>query len=87
MRRDKLKILMNILEICESDGANKTKIVYGSNINFKVADMYLDMLIKEGLMDVITPGPREKYQATDKGKEMIKNIKEIYDRIDKYSLE
>ncbi len=87
MRRDKLKILINILEICEGDGANKTKIVYGSNINFKVADMYLDMLIKEGLMEVISSGPREKYQATAKGKEMVKNIREIYDRFDKYSLE
>lgn len=87
MRRDKLKILMNVLEICNGDGANKTKIVYGSNINFKVADMYLGMLIKEDLMEVISPGPRERYRATTKGKEMIKNIKEIYDRIDKYSLE
>ena len=87
MRRDKLKILMSILEICDGDGANKTKVVYGSNINFKVADIYLDMLIKEDLMEVIAPGPREIYRATAKGKEMIKNIKEIYDRIDKYSLE
>lgn len=87
MRRDKLKILMSILEICDGDGANKTKVVYGSNINFKVADVYLDMLIKEDLMEVIAPGPREIYRATEKGKEMIKNIKEIYDRIDKYSLE
>ena len=87
MRRDKLKILMSILEICDGDGANKTKVVYGSNINFKVADIYLEMLIKEDLMEVIAPGPREMYRATAKGKEMIKNIKEIYDRIDKYSLE
>ena len=78
---------MGILEICDGDGANKTKVVYGSNINFKVADIYLDMLIKEDLMEVIAPGPREIYRATAKGKEMIKNIKEIYDRIDKYSLE
>ena len=87
MRRDKLKILMSILEIFDCDGANKTKVVYGTNINFKVADIYLDMLIKEDLMEVISPGPREMYRATAKGKEMIKNIKEIYDRIDKYSLE
>ena len=87
MRRDKLKVLMGILEICDGEGANKTKVVYGSNINFKVADIYLDMLIKEDLMEVIAPGPREMYRATAKGKEMIKNIKEIYDRIDKYSLE
>lgn len=87
MRRDKLKILISILEICDGDGANKTKVVYGTNINFKVADMYIDMLVKENLMEVISPGPRERYLATAKGKTMIKNIKEIYERIDKYSLE
>ncbi len=87
MRRDKLKILVGILEICDGDGANKTKIVYGSNINFKVADMYLDMLIKEDLMEVLAPGPREIYRATAKGKDMIKNIKDVYDSIEKYSLE
>ncbi len=87
MRRDKLKILVGILEICDGDGANKTKIVYGSNINFKVADVYLDMLIKENLMEVIAPGPREVYHTTAKGKELIENIKDIYDRIEKYTLE
>ncbi len=87
MRRDKLKILISILEICDGGGANKTKIVYGSNINFKVADVYLDMLIKEGLMEVVSPGPREIYRATAKGKEMIRNIKDVYDSIEKYSIE
>jgi predicted transcriptional regulator len=87
MRRDKLKILAGILEICEGSGVNKTKIVYGSNINFKVADVYIDMLIRENLMEVIAPGPREMYRTTVKGKELIRNIKEIYDRLEKYSLE
>ncbi len=87
MRRDKLKILVGILEICGGDGANKTKIVYGSNINFKVADVYLDMLIKENFVEIAAPGPREIYRTTAKGKELIGNIKDIYDRIEKYSIE
>ncbi len=87
MRRDKLKILAGILEICNGDGANKTKIVYGSNINFKVADVYLDMLIKEGLMDIIGPGSRGKYHTTEKGKEILGSIKEVYDHMVQYSLE
>jgi predicted transcriptional regulator len=87
MRRDKLKILLGILEICNENGANKTKIVYGANINFKVAGVYLDMLINEGLVEVINPGPREKYLATEKGKEMLGSIKQVYDRMEQYSLE
>ncbi len=87
MRRDKLKILLSILEICDGDGINKTRVVYQANINFKVAGIYLDMLINEGLVEIINPGPRERYFTTEKGKEMLRNIKQIYDRMEQYSLE
>jgi predicted transcriptional regulator len=87
MRRDKLKILIGILEICNNGGVNKTKIVYGSNLNFKVAGTYLDMLIKEGLVRVTDPGPREKYFTTEKGKEMLSSVKGVYERLEHYPLE
>ncbi len=87
MRRDKLKILIRILEICDGSGANKTKVVYGANINFKVAGMYLDMLINEGLVSVINPGSREKYLTTENGEEVRKNIKQVYDRLEQYAIE
>ena len=81
MRRDKLQILVDILEICAGDGANKTKIVYHSNINFKVADTYLGMRIKEDLIEAIGPGSREIYHATEKGKEIRGYIKQVYDQL------
>ena len=87
MRRDKLKILAGILEICVCSGANKTKIVYGSNLNFKVADVYLDMLIKEGLMNAIGLESRVKYHTTEKGLQVLGSIKEVYDHMEQFSLE
>ncbi|VVB65236.1 Winged helix-turn-helix [uncultured archaeon] len=78
MRLNKLRILAGILEVCSDSGGNKTKIIYGSNINFKAADAYLDMLIEEGLMNVIGPGPREKYHTSEKGLRILGSIKEIY---------
>ncbi len=87
MRRDKLKILVNILEICSEDRANKTRIVYQTNINFRIANLYLDMLVKEELVDVVNPGPREKYATTKKGEDVIKKIKQVYDRMELYSME
>jgi predicted transcriptional regulator len=87
VRRDKLRVIIGILEICDGDNINKTKIVYQSNINFKIASMYLDMLINEELVKVINPGPREKYRTTEKGKEILRNIKQVYDRMEQYSLE
>lgn len=50
MRRDKLKIILDILDIC-NDGANKTKIVYQANLNFKMANIYLDIMTNEGLLN------------------------------------
>jgi len=84
MRRDKLQILIDILQICNGDGTNKTKIVYQSNINFRVADVYLDMLIKEGFIEAFGPGPRERYRTTEKGKEIRGYIKQVYDQLDLY---
>lgn len=87
MRRDRLKILLCILDICDENGSNKTKIVYGANINFKVAGMYLNLLINEGMVEIINPGPRERYLATEKGKEMLESLKQVYDHMERYSLE
>jgi predicted transcriptional regulator len=87
VRRDKLRVIIGILEICDGENINKTKVVYQSNINFKIAGMYLDMLINEGLVEVINPGPREKYRTTEKGREILRNIKQVYDRMELYSLE
>ena len=80
MRRDKLKILLEILEICNENSIdiNKTKIVYHSNINFKTANTYLNMLIKEGLVEAFNSGSREKYHITEKGRKLLADLKQIY---------
>lgn len=89
MRRDKLKILLEILEICNENDSitNKTKIVYQSNINFKTANIYLEMLIKEGLVEASNSGSREKYHITEKGRELLADLKQIYSITDRYILE
>lgn len=74
MRRSKLEILMDILKIC-IDGANKTKIVYLANINFKTASPYLDQLARNGLIDVGL-NSQTKYKTTDKGIKFIENFEQ-----------
>ena len=86
MRRDKLRILINILEICRENEVNKTRIVYQTNINFRVANLYLDMLVKEELVKVVNPGPREKYVTTENGLGFIEKIKQVYDCIELYGI-
>jgi len=47
------------------------------------------MLINEGLMDVIGPESKGKHNThtTEKGKQTLESIREVYDRMEKYSLE
>ncbi len=86
MRRDKLKIILDILDIC-TEGANKTKIVYRANLNFKMANIYLDILTNEGLLDLVDPSNGKVYLTTSRGKELVRDVRQIYDRLEQYSME
>ena len=48
-RRNNLDIIAEILRVAK-DGANKTRIVYRANLNFKVLHEYLDELQEAGLI-------------------------------------
>ena len=75
MKRSKHVIISEILDICK-DGANKTRIVYQANLNFKTVDPYIDLLVKNDLLEV----KQEKnvlYETTHKGKRMLDDFKQI----------
>lgn len=78
MRRSRVDIIIDILEVAK-EGANKTTIVYKTNLNFKLADKFLNLLQKHSLLenkldnDMIT----KKYITTEKGKIFLKKTKDI----------
>lgn len=76
-KRNKNQITAQILELCCNDnGANKTKIVYQVGLNFRTIQPYMDMLIKNGLLERI-PNDLPVYKTTSKGKWTIEKLKEI----------
>ena len=75
-KRTKNELIVEILEICLEDNKSKTRIVYQANMNFKVASSYLDLLIKNGLIDVIED-KMTLYKTTEKGKKALENLKTI----------
>lgn len=75
MKRSKDEIMIRILTVC-SEGAGKTKIVYQSNLNFKTINPYLELLVKNGMIEV-KEGQIKLYKTTAKGKELLKNFKVI----------
>lgn len=72
MKRTRFEIRTDILKVAKY-GANKTRIVYGTNINFFIINKYLDYLIEFGLLIK----DRKRYYTTDKGLKYIRNVKKI----------
>ncbi|KUJ93483.1 MULTISPECIES: winged helix-turn-helix domain-containing protein [Archaeoglobus] len=77
MRRSKIEIMAEILQTCSGNGVNITKIVYRVNLNSKVAQDYINCLLKEGFIEPVTDGKRTKYRTTEKGREFIQKFSEI----------
>ena len=73
MKRDKLEIIRSILLICGNGGAKKTKIVYKANLNFKSADVYLNLLMDQKMI----VKENTSFRTTPKGAELLANLKEV----------
>jgi predicted transcriptional regulator len=54
-------------------GANKTRIVYQANLNFRTVDPYLKTLIKNELIEV-RPGKYILYETTQRGSNLLETI-------------
>jgi len=70
-------IISQILDICVS-GASKTKIVYQANLNFRTVNPYIDLLTKNGMIN-IRDGPNTLYETTEKGMDLLDSYKRIQD--------
>ncbi|MDP2844668.1 MAG: winged helix-turn-helix domain-containing protein [Candidatus Methanoperedens sp.] len=72
MRRSRIDIIIDVLEVAIM-GVNKTSVVYKSNLNFRLAEKYLELLQKHGLIE----NRENKYITTDKGRIFLQKAKEI----------
>jgi len=75
MRRSRNWIISEILDVCRT-GSNKTRIVYQANLNFNTVTPYMDLLIKNNLLEV-KPGKNVLYETTDKGISFLVNFNQI----------
>jgi predicted transcriptional regulator len=67
-KRFKDQIIAQILKTCDGEGANKTKLVYASGLNFFTIKAYLATLDKNNLIEII-PGSHPLYRTTQKGRD------------------
>ena len=79
MKRSRDVIISQILDIC-TKGASKTRIVYQANLNFRTINPYLDLLTKNGLINV----KKEQtiiYETTPRGLDLLDNFKQIQNEL------
>jgi predicted transcriptional regulator len=72
MKRSRIDIIIDVLEVAKM-GVNKTGLVYRTNLNFKLANNYLEILQNQGLVEKML----DKYITTDKGKTYLQKAKEV----------
>jgi predicted transcriptional regulator len=71
-RRSNLEIIAEILRLARK-GADKTRIVYGANLNFKMLEYYLTRLEKMGLV-ARTKEKGHLIRTTEKGNEYLQRF-------------
>jgi predicted transcriptional regulator len=71
-KRDRVQIMVSILNTCVR-GANKTRIVYQANLNFRTVTPYLSLLEKNDLITV-SKDSNIIYKTTPKGEELIDKL-------------
>jgi predicted transcriptional regulator len=74
-RRDKTQIVVSILNTC-TRGANKTRIVYQANLNFRTVNPYLELLEERGLIQVMEDRTT-LYKTTPKGLHLMEELSGI----------
>jgi predicted transcriptional regulator len=72
MRRSKIDIVVDVLEVTKN-GVRKTVIVYKTNLNFRLAEKYLLLLEKQGLLEKKS----DIYFTSDKGKIFLGKAKDL----------
>ena len=76
-------IISEILRVC-ADGAGKTKIVHQANLNFKMAESYLDNLRRNGYIETFSNGSKNIYKTTPKGLELKGKFDQFHSELDKF---
>jgi len=72
MKRNRQDIIYDILTICLR-GANKTKIVYEGNLNFRTTNHYLNDLVKNQFINI----EQGEYCTTQRGVSLLESMNQV----------
>jgi len=75
-RREKYQIIAEVLATSE-EGILKTQIMYGASLSFTQLNDYLDVALKNKLLQIIHENDKEIYKTTKKGHKYLKRFIKI----------
>ena len=81
-RRNRFKIMAEILTLCRRKLIQKTRIMYLCNLSYDQLQRYIEFLTRMGLLEVVTKSGREYYQTTERGIEFL----EIFSKLEEFFL-
>ena len=75
-RRSKFDIAYEILLEAQNP-TSKTRLVYSTNLNFRIAEKYFTLLEDLALLEKICIDGKSYYLTTEKGREFIKRYEDL----------
>jgi predicted transcriptional regulator len=75
-RRDKLIILMEIIDIAKKE-TSKTHIMFRANLSYSQLNEYVDYLLHHNLMEKVYSNRKIRYKATCKGLDFFKRQEQV----------
>lgn len=78
MRRSRIRIIMDILEVVEGEGsARPTHILYGANLSYERLTRYLKELEEKGLLKSERREGARVYRLTREGARLLHELRRI----------
>ena len=77
MRRSRLEICIDVLQIVNRGCHKPTRIMYKSNLSWIPLCEVLNFLISQGALMMKEKGKKKEYYVTEKGKEILKYYEQL----------
>ena len=82
LKRSKLEIYLDILQIIKKGTHQPTRIMYKTNLSWKPLMTAIESMLEQGLLRRKEEGTHSTYEITDKGKNTLKYFGEAKELIE-----
>jgi len=87
-KRTRLEVIKDLLMVLRNDRKVKiTHLIYKSNLSSGSIKLYIDELMKNGLIEEVNDSGKKCYQITTKGNKFLEDFRKIMVFSESYGLE